>query len=184
VVLLGLAFTGLNTAIAYAMVGSTAISIVTGLLLCLIFFIVVHALHRANWLSLLSIIPGLLVLVGSVQFAPHLALEARGVRQEVTIVGAEGAGRRHTFTLEGKDGPLGEPLIFQGGDPGYKVGDVLTVLIDPDGVIELEDAARVDSTAALGMLAFGGGGWTVIALLAGWRGHVRRREGRFATVVI
>ena len=106
------------------------------------------------------------------------------VRQEVTIVDAEVAGKRHTFELRGDDGPLDEPLIYQGSNPGYQVGDILTVLTDPDGVIALKDADRVDSTATRGSLILGGSGWTFIALLAGWRGHVRRREGRFDTLVI
>jgi hypothetical protein len=184
VVLLGLAFIGLNTAIAYAAVGSKVISIVTGVVFCLVFMIVVRLLHRAMWLSLLSFIPGLFVLVGSVELAPDLALENRGVRQEVTIVDAEVAGKQHTFTLEGEDGPLGEPLIFRGSAPGYQVGDTLTVLTDPDGVIALKEADRVDPTAMLRSLVIGGSGWTFIALMAGWRGHVRRREGRFDTLVI
>ncbi|MEH1127449.1 hypothetical protein [Micromonospora sp. CPCC 206061] len=184
VVLLGLAFIGLNTAIAYAAVGSKVISIVTGVAFCLVFMIVVRMLHRAMWLSLLSFLPALFVLVGSVELAPDLALEKRGVRQEVTIVDAEVAGKRHTFTLEGDDGPLGEPLIYQGSNPGYQVGDILTVLTDPDGVIALKVADRVDSTSTLGSLVLGGSGWTFIALVAGWRGHVRRREGRFDTLVI
>ena len=184
VVLLGLTFIGLNTAIAYAAVGSKVISIVTGLVFCLVFMIVVHLLHRATWLSFLSMLPALFVLVGSVQFAPDLALEKRGVRQEVTIVDAEVAGKRHTFELQGDDGPLDEPLVYQGSNPGYQVGDILTVLTDPDGVIALKDADRVDSTATRGSLILGGSGWTFIALLAGWRGHVRRREGRFDTLVI
>ncbi|MGX7670959.1 hypothetical protein [Plantactinospora sp. DSM 117369] len=184
VVLLGLAFIGLNTAIAYATVGSRVIPIVTGLAFCLVFMVVVRLLHRAMWLSLLSFLPALFVLVGSVGLAPDLALEKRGVRQEVTIVDAEVAGKRHTFTLRGDDGPLDEPLTYQGSNPGYQIGDTLTVLTDPDGVIALEEADRVDSGGTLGSLVLGGIGWTAIALLAGWRGHVRRREGRFDTLVI
>ncbi|WP_246274169.1 hypothetical protein [Phytohabitans houttuyneae] len=184
VVLLGLAFIALNTAIAYAAVGSKVISIVTGVAFCLAFMIVVRLLHRAMWLSLLSFIPGLFVLVGSVELAPDLALENRGVRQQVTVVDAEVAGKRHTFTLEGDDGPLDEPLIYRGSAPDYEIGDTLTVLTDPNGVIALKEADRVDSTAKLGSLVLGGSGWTFIALVAGWRGHVRRREGRFDTLVI
>lgn len=183
-VLLGLAFIVLNTAIAYATVGSKVVSIVTGIAFCLVFMIVVRLLHRAMWLSLLSFIPGLFVLVGSVELAPTLVLESRGVRQEVTVLDVEVAGKRHTFTLQGDDGRLDEPLIYRGSAPGYQVGDTLTVLTDPDGVIALKQADRVDSTTMLGSLAFGAGGWTFIALLAGWRGHVRRREGRFDTLVI
>ncbi|MEU5934857.1 hypothetical protein [Micromonospora sp. NPDC047187] len=184
VVLLGLAFIGLNTAIAYATVGSKAVSIVTGLAFCLVFMVVVRVLHRAMWLSLLAFLPALFVLVGSVGLAPDLALEQRGVRQEVTIVDAEVAGKRHTFALRGDDGRLDEPLTYQGSNPGYQIGDTLTVLTDPDGVIALEAADRVDSSGNLGSLALGGIGWTFIALLAGWRGHIRRREGRFDTLVI
>jgi hypothetical protein len=121
VVLLGLAFIGLNTAVAYATVGSRVMSIVTGLAFCMVFMIVVRLLHRAMW----------------------LALEERGVRQEVTIVDAEVAGKRHTFTLRGDDGPLDEPLTYQGSNPGHHLGDTLTVLTDPDAVIAPEEVRNL-----------------------------------------
>lgn len=183
VILLGLAFIGLNTAISYAAVGTPAVAIGTGIVLCLAFMCFIFALHRAAWLGFLSGLPALFILVGSVELAPALALEVRGVRQEVTIVDAEAAGKRHTFTLEGKDGQLDEPLIYQGSSPDYRVGEALTVLTDPDGVIELQDADSVDSPTNLATLVLGGAGWTLIAALAGWRGHVRRWKGRFDTLL-
>ena len=111
-------------------------------------------------------------------------LEARGVRQEVTIVDVSVVGKRHAFTLQGADGRLDEPLVHQGSNPSYQVGDRLAVLTDPDGVVELEAADRVDSGGMVAALLLGGAGWTFIALLAGWRGHVRRRNDRHDTLLI
>ncbi|MFF5216027.1 hypothetical protein [Micromonospora sp. NPDC000442] len=58
------------------------------------------------------------------------------------------------------------------------------MLTDPDGPLTLQDADRVDSGGKLTALVLGVTGWTAIALLAGWRGHVRRRTGRDDTLVI
>ncbi|MFF3869556.1 hypothetical protein [Micromonospora sp. NPDC001898] len=185
VVLLGPAVVGLSTAVAYATVGwPKAVPIVIGLALCVVFASVVGVLHRAAWLAFLAMVPGLFVLVGSVQLAPEAVLEARGVRQQVTIVNVEVAGKRHAFTLRGEDGPLDEPMIYRGSNPGYRTGDSLVVLTDPDGVVPLRAADRVDSHGRLVALVSGAAGWIVIALLAGWRGHVRRRKGRFDTLLI
>ncbi|MER5701760.1 hypothetical protein ABT023_07350 [Micromonospora sp. NPDC002296] len=185
VVLLGLAVVGLSTAVAYATVGwPKAVPIIAGLALCVVFASVVGVLHRAAWLAFLAMVPALFVLVGSVQLAPEAVLEARGVRQQVTIVNVEVVGKRHAFNLRGEDGPLAEQMIYRGSNPGYRIGGTLVVLTDPDGVVPLRDADRVDSRGRLVALTFGAVGWTVIALLAGWRGHVRRREGRFETLLV
>ncbi|SCL65892.1 hypothetical protein [Micromonospora peucetia] len=178
-VLMGAVFVGLNTGVAYVAIGTKVVPIITGVILCLVFVIAVRLLHRAAWLAFLAFAPALFVLVGSVQFAPEAALERRGVRQEVAIVDVEVTGKRHAFTLQGADGRLDEPLVYQGSNPSYQVGDRLAVLTDPDGKVEVEAADRVDSSGMLGMLILGWVGWTFIALLAGWRGHVRRRKGRF-----
>ncbi|GAB3161493.1 hypothetical protein GCM10027290_68390 [Micromonospora sonneratiae] len=183
VALLGLAIIGLNTVIAYLTVAWPAVPIATGVVLCLGFSMAVYLLHRANWLAILSMVWALIILVGSVQLAPEAVLETRGVRQEVTITDVEVNGKRHAFNLQGSNGPLDEQLIYQGSSPSYRVGDRLAVLVDPDGVVELENADSVDSTGKLGMLVYGGIGWTLIALLAGWRGHVRRRKGRYAVSI-
>ncbi|MFI7551310.1 hypothetical protein ACIBQ2_16310 [Micromonospora sediminimaris] len=183
-VLSGFVIAGLNTGIGYAAAGTRAVAIGTGIVLSLAFVFAVRLLHRAAWLAFLSFVPALFVLVGSVQLAPDLALEQRGVRQEVTVVDAQADGSRHTFTLSGATGPLAEPLVYQGSDPGYRIGERLTVLTDPDGELTLQDADRVDSGGKLIALLLGVSGWTLIALLAGWRGHVRRRTGREDTLVI
>ncbi|MFD1082903.1 hypothetical protein [Micromonospora andamanensis] len=183
-VVFGLVIAGLNTGIGYAAAGTRAVAIGTGVVLTLAFGFAVRLLHRAAWLAFLSFLPALFVLVGSVQLAPDLALDKRGVRQEVTVVDAQTDGRRHTFSLLGTAGPLDEPLVHQGSNPGYRVGDRLTVLTDPEGQIALQPAHRVDSDGRLTALVLGVIGWTAIALLAGWRGHVRRRTGRHDTLVI
>ncbi|MFM9499943.1 AAA family ATPase [Streptomyces galilaeus] len=48
---------------------------------CLVFVIVLRLLHRAWWLAVLSVVPALFILVGSVQYAPEAALDRRGVRE-------------------------------------------------------------------------------------------------------
>ncbi|MEU4620235.1 hypothetical protein AB0G04_09690 [Actinoplanes sp. NPDC023801] len=182
VVLFGGAIAVLNTGLAYLVVGTTVVPIVAGLVFCLSFAVAIRLLHQATWLSVLSLLPALFVLVGSVQMAPELALEQRGVRHDVTILDDRVTGKSHTYLLRSDDvGVLREPLTYAGTNPSYRVGDRLTVLVDPRGVVEIEDAARVDSSGKLGLLVAGVASWTVIALLAGWRGH-RRRHRRAAEV--
>lgn len=177
--LLGFAFAVLNTTLAYATLGVTqALPIGVGVVLCLAFSVAVRLLHRASWLSVLALVPALFVLVGSVQLAPEAALDRRGVRQDVVIVDEHTVGNQHTYTLRGADGPLAEPLRYSGSRPDYRVGDRLAVLTDPRGVVELADAGTVDPAGQVAALILGVGGWTLIALLAGWRGYARRRHGR------
>ncbi|MFC7479253.1 hypothetical protein ACFQX7_03135 [Luedemannella flava] len=177
VVLLGALFVALNTAIGYVMVGATWVAISTGVLLCLLFVVAVRALHRATWLSVLSLLPAFLVLVGSVQLAPELVLQQRGERHEVTILADRVVGKSHSYLLgSDKVSVLAEPLTYSGDYPPYKAGDRLTVVIDPRGVVELEDASMVDPAGKVTALVMGLTGWTLIALLAGWRGHRRRHR--------
>jgi hypothetical protein len=184
-VLLGLTFALVNTAIAYLTLGVTqVVPIAVGLVLCLAFAVAVRLLHRATWLSILSLLPALFVLVGSVQLAPEAALERRGVRQDVVIVDEHTAGNRHEYTLRGAGGPLAEPLVYAGSNPDYQVGDRLTVLTDPAGVVELADAETVSPATQVAALVMGVFGWTVITLLAGWRGHARRRRGRYDDLIL
>jgi hypothetical protein len=181
VVLLGAVFAALNTAMAYVTLGVTkAVPIGFGLVLCFAFLVAVRLLHRAAWLSFLSLVPALFVLVGSVQLAPEAALDRRGVRHEVVIVSEKANHNRHEYALSGVD----EPLVYSGSRSSYRVGDHLTVITDPDGVVELADAATVDPAGQVTSLILGVMGWTVIAVLAGWRGHVRRRRGRYDDMVI
>jgi predicted membrane channel-forming protein YqfA (hemolysin III family) len=69
-----------TTCAAYLAVGSEAVPISVGLFLGLAFVVLLSLLHRAFWLAVLSVVPGLFVLVGAVQYAPEAALERRGVR--------------------------------------------------------------------------------------------------------
>jgi hypothetical protein len=167
----------LNTGLAYLTVGITLIPILVGFVLCLVFAVAVRLLHQATWLSLLSLAPALLVLVGSVQLAPELVLEQRGVRQEVTVLAHRVVGTSHTYTLRSDEtGVLQEPLTYSGDNPSYQIGDRLTVLSDPRGVVQLQDADKVDADGKVSALIVGVLGWTLIGLLAGWRGHRRRHR--------
>ncbi|MCP3804728.1 hypothetical protein NLX83_36230 [Allokutzneria sp. A3M-2-11 16] len=169
-----------NTGLAYATVGNDVIPIIIGTALCLVFVIALRVLHRAWWLAALSVLPGLLILVGSVQHAPEAVLADRGIRESVVIT-ADSAGStastHHRYTLLGKGGKLAETLEYRGSGSSYRVGDRIEVIRDPDGVVPLEDAANVDPRGRLKGLVIGVVGWTVITVLAGWRGHVRRRKG-------
>ncbi|MCX5357259.1 hypothetical protein OG864_00460 [Streptomyces sp. NBC_00124] len=172
-----------NTALAYVTLGMDFIPIAAGVLGCLVFVIVLRLLHRAWWLAVLSVVPALFILVGSVQYAPEAALDRRGVRETVTITADSAAGtasKNHRFTLVGPGGELDETLEYRGSNPGYRVGDRIEILRDPEGAVPLEDAVDVDPEGRLGGLVTGVAAWTGMTLLAGWRGHVRRRENRRA----
>ncbi|GGW41404.1 hypothetical protein GCM10010340_19300 [Streptomyces griseoloalbus] len=83
------------------------VPIAVGVVLCLAFVVLLMLLHRAGWIALLSLVPGLFILVGAVQYAPEAALEVRGVRESVVIVADsvdETGGDNHRFTLRTADG--------------------------------------------------------------------------------
>lgn len=182
---LGWAIAAANTGISYLAVGTDWIPISTGLIGCLAFALLLCLLHHAWWLALVSFLPAVFVLVGSVQYAPEAALDVRGVRESVRITAdsaADSGSNNHRFTLVGPKGKLGEPLTYSGSDPEWEVGDRLDVISDPEGVVPLEAASDVDSDGRLGTLGMGVAGWTAITLLAGRRGFVRRRAGHRVTL--
>ncbi|MFI0818211.1 hypothetical protein ACH4TX_16250 [Streptomyces sp. NPDC021098] len=170
-----------TTCAAYLAVGTEAVPIAVGVLLCLAFAVLLALLHRAFWLAVLSVAPSLFVLVGAVQYAPEAALERRGVRESVVIVADSAAGTssdKHRFTLRGTDGKeLEEKLGYDGDAWVPKVGERLDVLRDPEGELPMEQADDVDATGRLGSLIAGTVTWNLMAVLAGRRGHVRRRRG-------
>ncbi|MGQ4487994.1 hypothetical protein ACN6LM_005339 [Streptomyces sp. SAS_281] len=181
VVVLGWVIAAVNTGISYLALDLDVIPIVTGLIGCLGFVIVLRVLHCAWWLAALSVLPALLVLVGSVQYGPEAVLDGRGVRETVRITADSAAvsgGSHHRFTLEGRPGELKETLNYDGDDPDWAVGDRIEVISDPKGVVPMAAASDVDPGDRLGMLVMGAVGWTCITLLAGLRGFVRRRAGR------
>ncbi|MDT0342691.1 hypothetical protein [Streptomyces litchfieldiae] len=178
-VLLAWAVAGTITAVSYLALGVIAVPILTGVVLGVGFVVAVIATHQAFWLGLLALVCGLPVLVGAVQYAPEAALDRRGVAQEVVITDVDVTGKRHEFRLSTVAGEaLAERLDYQGSSPPYQIGDRLTVISDPEGTVPLEDAAKVDPDAKLGMLGGGTAVWTLIALYAARRGHVRRRNGK------
>ncbi|WP_329331395.1 hypothetical protein OG866_01325 [Streptomyces sp. NBC_00663] len=182
VVGIGWAIAAVNTGISYLALGMDVIPIITGFVGCLVFVILMRFLHHAWWLAALSVLPAVFVLVGSVQYAPEAALDHRGVREKVRITADSAAadgGSNHRFTLTGPSGDeLKETLDYDGSDPDWEVGDRLTVVSDPEGVVPVEAASDVDPDNRLATLAMGVAGWTGLALLAGRRGFVRRRAGR------
>ncbi|MER6854129.1 hypothetical protein [Streptomyces pilosus] len=166
----------------------TWVPISVGVVLCLAFVVALMLLHRAAWIALLSAVPGLFILVGAVQYAPELALEVRGVRESVVIVADEAAstgGDNHRYTLRTADGAeLTERLTYNGSAWAPEVGERLDVIRDPEGVVPMEQADEVDATGRLGGLGAGLVAWTLMAVLAGWRGHVRRRKGRTDSLLL
>ncbi|MFH8926026.1 hypothetical protein [Streptomyces pristinaespiralis] len=181
VLLLAWAIAAGNTGIAYVSLGNDVVPIVTGCLAVLAFVVVLRVLHHAWWLALLSLVPGLFLLVGTVQYAPEAALERRGVRESVVVTAdsAEGTSSKdHRFTLVGPDGELEETLRYRGSNPGIRVGDRLEVIRDPEGVVPPAKADDVDPKGRLSGLITGVAGWSVITLAAGWRGHYLRRSDR------
>ncbi|MFC7479254.1 hypothetical protein ACFQX7_03140 [Luedemannella flava] len=181
VVLLGAAVAAGNTALTFATMGlgEPFLPFIVGFFLCVSFLVAVGLLHSARWLAILSLLPALFVMVGSSQLAPELALQQRGVRHEVTILDYRYVNNEHTFTVRGDEaGVLAQPLTYAGPTAPYQVGDRLAVVVDPQGVIEIMPAGDVDPDGKVAVLVVGLIGWTVIAMLAGWRGHVRRHERR------
>ncbi|MCX5384585.1 hypothetical protein [Streptomyces sp. NBC_00083] len=177
---IGWIIAAVNTGISYLALGMDVIPIVTGLIGCLAFAILLRFLHCAWWLAFCSFLPAVLVLVGSVQYAPEATLDDRGVRESgrVAADSAAAGDSNHRFTLIGPAGRLKETLDYDGDDPSWHVGDRVEVIRDPKGVIPLEVSSDVDPANRLGSLAMGVGGWTGITLLAGRRGFVRRRASR------
>ncbi|MEO3972919.1 hypothetical protein [Streptomyces sp. CAU 1734] len=181
VVLLGWAAAAVVAGVSYLAVGTIAVPIAVGVPLCVVFMVALRLLHRAWWISLLSIGPAGLVLLGAVGYAPAAALELRGVRESVVIVADSAAGTSsstHRFTLRGADGELTERLVYRGSTPGYRVGDRIEVIRDPEGTVPMDEAEDVDAQGRLDWLRNGVIVWTGMALLAGRRGHVRRKRGR------
>ncbi|WP_406149098.1 hypothetical protein [Streptomyces sp. NBC_01012] len=181
VIVIGWIIAAGNTGISYLALGTDAIPIITGTLGCVAFVVLLRLLHRAWWLAVVSVLPALLVLVGSVQYPLEAALGSRGVRTAVTVTADSAAGTgssAHRFTVEGPDGPLEETLDYRGDNPTWKVGDRLVVVSDPEKTVSMVEASEVDSDGKFGMLLMGVIGWTCVTLLAGLRGFVRRREGR------
>ncbi|GAA4546779.1 hypothetical protein ACFYN9_14220 [Streptomyces collinus] len=181
--------TAVGTAgIAYLTLGSEWIPIMVGVVLCLAFAVALLLLHRALWLTVLSSVPALFVLVGAVQYAPEAALELRGVRENVVIVADSAAGTssgNHRFTLRATNGDELEEKLGHDGDMWVpKVGDRLDVIRDPKGVVPMEQADDVDAAGRMSGLISGTVGWTLIAILAGWRGHVRRRRGHGESLLL
>jgi hypothetical protein len=178
-VLLAWAVAGAIAGLSYLVPGLIGVPIVLGILMGVGFLVAVIALHRAYWLAFLALVPGLLVLIGAVQHAPEAVLEQRGVRERVTVVTEEVTGRRHHFELRTAGGEVLDERLASGlSSPPYEVGDTLAIIRDPEGVVPLMEAADVDASEKRGMLIMGASGWTLIALYAVRRGHVRRRHGK------
>ncbi len=163
------------------------VPIAVGVVLCLAFAVFVGLLHRAGWIALLSFLPGLFILVGAVQYAPEAALEARGVREGVVVVADSATGKdgkNHRLTLRTADGEELEEKLAYNGSGAPRVGERLDVIRDPEGVVPMERADEVDAAGRLGGLIAGLVGWTLLAFLAGWRGHVRRLRGKTDSLLL
>ncbi|GAA1825694.1 hypothetical protein GCM10009682_51840 [Luedemannella flava] len=169
----GLGFAALNTAIAYVLAGVNTFAFLSGVGFSALFAVAVAKVDRTVLLSLLSLIPAVLVVVGSVQFGIERGMDDRGERHVVTIIDHKVEFETmHSFLLRGDDAEvLPEPLEYVGKNPPYQVGDRLTVLVD---IVGLRPAADVDPAGKLLLLILGVVGWTGVAVLAGWRGHRRR----------
>ncbi|MER7112551.1 hypothetical protein [Streptomyces sp. NPDC000229] len=181
-VLFGWAAAAATTWIAHLALGWEAVPIMVGTALCVAFAVTLALLHRAFWLAVLSAVPALFILIGAVDYAPEAVLERRGVRERVEIVADSATGTasdNHRFTLRATDGSLLEEKLEYNGDVwAPEVGDRLDVVRDPEGVVPMEQADHVDASGRLSGLVGGAVTWTLMAVLAGRRGHVRRRLGR------
>ncbi|MFG2512902.1 hypothetical protein [Streptomyces sp. NPDC048584] len=189
---LGVAGFGWLTALVTAYVSYLAlrwvwVPIAVGVVLGLAFVVLLILLHRAAWIGLLSVVPALFILVGAVQYAPEAALEARGVREGVVVVADSATGKdgkNHRLTLRTADGEELEERFTYNGSGAPRVGERLDVIRDPEGVVPMEQAGEVDAAGRLGGLVAGLVAWTLLAVLAGWRGHVRRRRGKTDSLLL
>lgn len=174
IVLLAWAVTGIVAGVSYLALEYVFVPIMVGVALGLGFVVAVLVAHQARWLGLLTMFWGVFVLVGAVQYAPEAVLERRGVQERVTIVEKRADS---IFVLRREDGGrLDEPLEYLGDDPPYRVGDRLTIVRDPQGVVPLADVEKVDPAQKRTMLIMGAAGWSLLGLYAVRRGHVRRRR--------
>ncbi|UVI36053.1 hypothetical protein [Brevibacterium spongiae] len=113
-----------------------------------------------------------IALIGTVMLAEDVALSQAGEVAEVVVVDHEvdvkvardSNGRHprkvftHTYTLERTDGtPVAEPMIYRGKDgfDDFDEGDVVSVLIDPEGKAPTKPVDDVDFAADIGILATG-----------------------------
>ncbi|MFE8951223.1 MULTISPECIES: hypothetical protein [Streptomyces] len=173
--------------VSYLALRWVAVPIAVGVLLFLVFAGLLAWLHRAGWIALLSLAPGLFVLVGAVQYAPELALEVRGVQESVVVVAdsaAETGGKNHRYTLRAEDGRVLDERLSYNGSGGPRVGDAFDVVLDPEGVAPMERADQVDPAGRLGGAVAGLVVWTLMTPVAGWRGHVRRRQGKESSLLL
>ncbi|MEV8591538.1 hypothetical protein [Streptomyces sp. NPDC052012] len=189
VVLFGWGAAAVTAGVSYLALRWVAVPIMVGTVLCVAFAVLLALLHRAGWIAFLSLVPALFILVGAVQYAPEAALEARGVRESVVIVAdsvAETGGDNHRFTLRTTDGgeELEERLTYNGDAWAPEVGERLDVVRDPEGVVPMEQADEVDPAGRLSGLVAGVVAWTLMAVLAGRRGHVRRRRGKTESLLL
>lgn len=187
VVLFGWAAAAVTAGASYLALRWVWVPIAVGVVLCLAFVVLLLLLHRAGWIALLSFVPGLFILVGAVQYAPEAALEVRGVREGVVIVADsvdETGGDNHRFTLRTADGEELEERLTYNGSGAPRVGERLDVLRDPEGVVPMEQADEVDAAGRLNGLVVGLVAWTLMAVLAGRRGHVRRRRGKTDSLLL
>ncbi|MER6999808.1 hypothetical protein [Streptomyces sp. NPDC000410] len=175
-----------TTGVAYLSLGMEVIPIMVGVVLCFAFVMFLGLLHRAVWLAFLAFGPALFVLVGAVQYAPESTLEQRGIRESVVIVAdtAEAESTdNHKFTLRRADGSeVEEKLGYDGDAWAPEVGDKLDIIRDPEGEIPMDQADSVDAGGRMEGLIGGTVAWTLMALLAGRRGHIRRRKGLDSTL--
>ncbi|MFI1015984.1 hypothetical protein [Streptomyces sp. NPDC020965] len=131
------------------------IAVMASVIFGLVIAVALRALHRAWWLAALSLVPSLMVMFGAGDYTPELALEQRGVREQVTITADSAAGtdnKCHAYTLRGDQGILKEKTVWRGGGSPYEVGDRIEILRDPEGIPPLWDRSDVDSAEKLDWL--------------------------------
>ncbi|MET7294307.1 hypothetical protein ABZS79_19625 [Streptomyces griseoloalbus] len=187
VVLFGWAAAAVTAGASYLALRWVWVPIAVGVVLCLAFVVLLALLHRAGWIALLSLVPALFILVGAVQYAPEAALEVRGVRESVVIVADSATGKdgkNHRLTLRTADGGELKERLTHKGSGAPRVGDRFDVIRDPEGVVPMEQADDVDAAGRLGGLIAGLVAWTLMAVLAGRRGHVRRRQGKTESLLL
>jgi hypothetical protein len=139
--------------------------------------------------ALFIIIASLLAAYGANLARDGLTLQLRGERATATVVKerldpGQGRGRRSHYVLERQDGTRVPGPEMVTGFKEYEVGQVLTVLADPQGKLEPRTLGEADATGELlssggaALAALGCVGWMT------WRGSdtaTRRDETKLKT---
>ncbi|MEU6995601.1 hypothetical protein ABZ953_33715 [Streptomyces sp. NPDC046465] len=137
--------------------------------------------------ALFVVIASLFAAYGVGLVRDDLALRARGEKITAAVAKerldpGQGKGRRSHYVLEQRDGTRVPGPEMGTGFKEYEVGDVLTVLADPEGELEPRTPAEADATAEL--VSAGAAALAAVGAVAwmAWRGSDTGARRAYKTV--